>query len=395
MININDFYDVIVIGGGPAGSVTARYAAENGASVLMLERDREVGIPVRCGEGVSHQGIEPFIEIEDRFIATTITAARLFNSKGEFVDIEDMAKGYVLERRIFDNALADKACSFGAKLLTKANATGLMFEGKKIVGVKFTMLGKDYEVKCNVVIGADGVESRVGRWAGIDTKLALEDLETCFQYTLSGIDVPTDRGQFYFHVPGGYVWIFPKSKTTANVGIGIAGHLSGEKNAKAYLDEFVAEKFPNAAITYSVAGGVPTATMLKKPYADNVMIVGDSARQVNPITGGGIVQVMIAGAIAGKTAAEAVKKNDFSEKVMKSYAKEWSKILGKNQKFMHNIKEDFFLKQNEKFDKLIESCQKLPKGKLTVKELFYQAVKGHPLLLAQMATSFVISRFKS
>ncbi len=394
MININDFYDLIVIGGGPAGSVTARYAAENGASVLILERDREVGIPVRCGEGVSHAGIEPFIEIEDRFIASTITAARLFDSKGEYLDIENMPKGYILERRIFDNALVDKACSFGAKILTKANAVGLIFEGKKISGVKFIMNGKEYNIRCNIVVGADGVESRVGRWAGIDTLLPMRDLETCVQYTLSGIDVPDDRGQFYFHVPGGYIWIFPKSKSTANVGIGIAGHLSGEKNAKAYLDEFVADKFPDAAITCTVCGGVPTATMLKKPYADNIMIVGDSARQVNPITGGGIVQVMIAGAIAGKTAAEAVKKNDFSAGMLKNYAKEWAKILGKNQKFMYNIKEDFFAMQGHKFDDLIAACKKIPKEKMTIKELFYQAVKGHPLLLAQMATSFVISRFK-
>jgi len=76
-------FDVVVVGAGPAGSVAARFAAENGASVLILEREREPGIPVRCAEGVSHAGIAPFIKIDKRWIASTINVARPFSPNGE------------------------------------------------------------------------------------------------------------------------------------------------------------------------------------------------------------------------------------------------------------------------------------------------------------------------
>ena len=125
---LKDRYDVVVIGAGPAGSVAARFAAENGVSVLVLERDREPGIPVRCAEGVSHKGIAPFIEIDERWIASTIEVARLHSPDGNEAHMLNNGTGYVLERRVFDAALCSLACKFGADLLTKADAIDLIWE---------------------------------------------------------------------------------------------------------------------------------------------------------------------------------------------------------------------------------------------------------------------------
>jgi len=394
---IRDKYDVVVIGAGPAGSVAARFAAENGASVLILERDREPGIPVRCAEGVSHNGIKPFIEIDKRWIANKIDVAKLHSPNGEEAFMYNNGTGYVLERRIFDTALCELACEKGAELLTKADAFGLTWNGDNITGVKFKYFDEIQEVKCDIVIGADGIESRVGRWAGIDTKLKLEDLDTCVQYTMTNIDVDKTCCDFYFGnevSPGGYVWIFPKSAKSANVGIGISGHLSHQKGPKEYLDEFVQKKFPNGSIIYTVYGGVPTAKTLKEIVKDNVMIVGDAARQVNPITGGGIVQGMIGGSIAGKVAAEAVKGEDFTKKFLKTYRNEWDKRLGNNQKVHYSLKEKFFKMPDEKFNKIVEICKNIPADKFTVKELFTQAIKGDPVLVANLAKTFIISKFK-
>ena len=394
---INDRYDIVVIGAGPAGSVAARYAAENGASVLMLERDREPGIPVRCAEGVSHNGIAPFIDIDKRWIASQIDIAKLTSPNGESALMHNNGVGYVLERRIFDTALCELAAKHGVRLITKADALDLIKENEKITGVKYRYMGETREVKCDIVIAADGTESRVGRWAGIKTAVALRDIDTCVQYTLAGLDIKKDTCEFYFGSevsPGGYVWIFPKSDSTANVGIGIAGHLSHEKGPKEYLDEFVAEKFPNATITYTVYGGVPTAATLKEIVKDNFMIVGDAARQVNPITGGGIVQGMIAGSIAGKVAAEAVKKGQFDAKFLKKYHKEWDKTLGNTQKVMHNMKEKFLFMTDERFNNLVSFCKKIPSDKFSLKALFAEAVKGDPKLMLDGAKSFVVSKIK-
>ncbi len=394
---INDRYDIVVIGAGPAGSVAARFAAENGASVLMLERDREPGIPVRCAEGVSHNGIAPFIDIDKRWIASQIDVAKLTSPNGESALMHNNGVGYVLERRIFDTALCELAAKHGAQLITKANALDLIKENDKITGVKYRYMGETREVKCDIVIAADGTESRVGRWAGIKTAVALRDIDTCVQYTLAGLDIKKDMCEFYFGnevSPGGYVWIFPKSDSTANVGIGIAGHLSHEKGPKEYLDEFVAEKFPNATITYTVYGGVPTAPTLNEIVRENIMLVGDAARQGNPITGGGIVQGMIAARIAGRVAAEAVKNGQFNTKFLKKYPKEWDKTLGKTQKVMHTMKEKFLFMTDERFNNLVNFCKKIPSDKFSIKSLFTEAVKGDPKLMLDVAKSFVVSKIK-
>lgn len=394
---IKEKYDVVIIGGGPAGSVAARFAAENGASVLMLERDREAGIPVRCAEGVSHNGIVPFIELDEKWIAAKIEIAKLHSPNGETAVMRNNGLGYVLERRIFDTALCDLATEKGAEFITKADALDLVWEDGKIAGVKFKYIGEIKTVKCDIVIGADGVESRVGRWAGIKTDVRLEDIDTCVQYTLSGIEVDDEACDFYFGKdvsPGGYIWIFPKSKSTANVGIGIAGHLAAEIGPKEYLDKFVNERFPEAKINYTVFGGVPTAATLKEIVKDNIMLVGDAARQVNSITGGGIVQAMIAARIAGKVAAEAVKAKRFDVKFLKKYPKEWDKKLGDTQRVIFKMKEKFMQLTDDRFNGIVDFCQKIPKDKFSLKALFTEAAKGDPKLMIDVAKAFVVSKIR-
>ncbi len=388
-------YDVIVIGGGPAGSVAAKFASENGASVLLLERDREAGIPVRCAEGVSLRGIAQFIEINKKWIATKIDVATLFAPNGESAKMYNNGTGLVLERRIFDAALCEEAVRFGAEFVTKADAIGLTWENGKISGVKVNYLNEIIEIECDIVIGADGVESRVGRWAGIKTNVALKDIDTCIQYTLSGIDIEENACEFYFGrdvSPGGYVWVFPKNKNTANVGIGLAGHFSHAKGPKKFLDEFIQKRFPDGQKIYTVCGGVTTADTLSEIVRDNIMLVGDAARQVNPITGGGIVQGMIAGSLAGKVAAEAVQKKRFNGKFLKKYRKEWDKKIGNNQKIMYKIKEKVLEMGDEKFNSLVKICQNIPADKFTVKALFSEAVKDDPKLVLEIAKAFVKSK---
>jgi digeranylgeranylglycerophospholipid reductase len=388
-------YDVIVVGAGPAGSVTARFAAENGASVLMLERDREPGIPVRCAEGISGGGLEDFIKIDKRWIASEIDTARLYTPNGSSLEMKSEVRGYVLERRLFDAALYDIACRAGVVMSTKANVTGIERNSDRTIMVKYKKMGVIHRVSCKIVIGADGIESRVGRWFGLKTNLKLEDISTSVQYTINNIDVEDNVISFFFgsnYAPGGYVWIFPKSKRSANVGLGIAGCFAHEKPAQEYLDEFIAERFPNASISYTVYAGIPITTTLKQITADNLLLVGDAAHQVNPITGGGIKQAMIAGRIAGVTAAEAISKGDYSERAFKAYPQRWEKVLGSKHRFMYSIKEKVLNASDSRLDKIAEMCNNIPPEKFTLTELFKQVIKGDPKLIAEMARAFVVSK---
>ena len=212
---MKDRYDIIVVGGGPAGSTAARVAAENGASVLLLEKDREIGVPVRCAEAVGEKGIKKVVELRDEWIANKIEAIRLVAPNGSVVKVSHEDVGFVLDRKKFDYDLAEMAAIAGAEVVTKAYVYDLLKENGYIAGVRVKHLGEDFEIRAKVVLGADGVESRVGRWAGLKTSLNLKDIETCAQMTVTNLNIERQYCDFYFTdkgAPGGYLWVFPKNE---------------------------------------------------------------------------------------------------------------------------------------------------------------------------------------
>ena len=384
-------YDVIVVGGGPAGSMAARFAAEQGASVIMLEKDRDIGYPVRCGEAVSKTGIEEFIESDDAFISSTINKFAMVAPNGTEVVLPYGETVYVLERRIFDYELAKQAASYGAEIITRAYVNGLLFDDGKVSGVKFEYKGTQQELKAKVVIAADGVESRVGRWAGIKTHTDFKEMEGCVQVTAANIDVNPNTLYFYFGkdvAPEGYFWIFPKRNKTANIGLGVSGKIGKNKSAQQYLDNFMESRYPDAPVLTRVAGGVPSSITLEKISAPGIILVGDAARQVNPLSGGGIVSGMIGGKIGGKIVGEAIKRNDLNH--ILTYDKAWRDRLGKRHEIFDRIKNGIYNFSDKKFNSIANSFSKIPVEKRTLGNLFKTALLNNPLLLIDIAKVFVV-----
>lgn len=385
-------YDVIVVGGGPGGSWAAKHAADHGMSVLMLEKDREIGVPVRCAEGVSDSGLKLVVDVKKEWIAQVIKGGCLIAPNGKEVLAYQDEVGYVLHRKLFDYDLAKMAGEAGAEVVTKAYVTGLLQEAGVVSGVVVQHLGNTYEIHASIVIGADGVESRVGRWAGLATSIPPVDMACCVQMTLGNIDIDHELVYFYFGkeiAPGGYCWVFPKGPGVANVGLGVSGKPKSKDTALNYLKRFVENKFPDAAILTMVAGGVPNSPTLKKITADGFMLVGDAARQANPISGGGIVNAMIAGQIAGRVAAEAIKENNVSEKRLSVYAKEWDKAEGKVNARSYKIKQTVHKLTDEDLNKAADALLKLPQDKRTVFNVFKVVLFNHPKLILEAAKVFM------
>jgi digeranylgeranylglycerophospholipid reductase len=387
---MNNQYDVIVVGAGPAGSTAARFAAAGGASVLLLEKDRDVGYPVRCAEAVSHEGVVQFIEPDPRWIAATVSKFRIVVPNGNSIVPRLDGIGYVLERRIFDYELAKLAVKEGAEVITKAYVYDLLRANHEVTGVRVLMKDRKVDVSARIVIGADGVESRVGKWAGIDTTCHIRDMESCAQVTLSGVEVDEGILDFYFGeqvAPDGYIWVFPKGKECANVGIGISVERAKEKSAIRWLDEFVARKFPHASVLTRIAGGVPCAKTCDEIVKGTVMLVGDAAHQVNPTSGGGIISGMIGGMIAGQVAAEALKQND--QHHLMEYQRRWHSRLGWRHEVFYRIKEAINNLSDETFNKLCDKAALLPEEKRTVGGIFRTALWNQPSILLDVAKVFI------
>jgi digeranylgeranylglycerophospholipid reductase len=381
-------YDVVVVGAGPAGSVTAKTAAEKGLDVLLIERNPEIGVPVKCGEGVSRE-IEQFVDIDSRWICAEPVGFVTYGPGGTRVALsteESEPVGYVLERRLFDKFLAQQAAHAGAEVRVKTQAYGAIKEGGYVKGVYANSAGEDVRISAEVVVGADGVESRVGRWGGIDTTLPLADVATCAQFLMCDVDVSKNYFEIFFGdeiAPKGYAWIFPKGGDCANVGLGIGGDVSSDNHrARDYLHAFVNDKFPDGEILTEMYGAVPLSGPVYETVANGLILVGDAARHVNPITGGGILQAMQGGAIAGDVIAKAVREKNVSKRRLMEYEKRWKRDFGKVLEVGMKIKNIVLNLSEEdsiKFFRLLSGDIKLKA--CTERALVKEMIKKNPRIL--------------
>ncbi len=386
-------YDVVIVGSGPAGSVTARFAAESGAKVLVIERRREIGVPVLCGEGISRK-IDSWGMLDgDKWIARKMDGARIYAPNGTMVKLSaeqaGNETGYVIYRDVFDKELARKAMVAGAEYMMNTKAVGLIKDDNGgIKGVKALHFNEEIEIEADIIVGADGVESRVGKWAGINTTLRPKDLESCAQYTLANVDCQDAYVDFFLgkeKAPGGYIWVFPKDNDTANVGIGVLANLSKPGMAKELLDKFIAsdDRLKNGQPLRFLAGAVPVARPIET-VRDNIMLVGDAARQVDPITGGGLTHSLEVGKIAGEVIGKAVEEQNFCREFLMEYERRWKKAIGKKMERNYMVKEIMLSFDDKTLNMLADSLKDYKFDEFSTKGLIKALVTKHPTLLARL-----------
>ncbi len=326
-------YDVVVVGCGPAGTITAKHIAKTGARVLMLEKRSEIGVPVRCGEGLDKKGLPRIgIKPNKKWISNEVKGAHIIAPNGLSLELkEGMAGnevGYVIKRDIFDKELAKEAIRAGADIRIKTSAISVLEKDGFITGVKAKHMGETFDINAKIVVGADGFESQIGRWAGIDTNILPRDVYTCLQYYMVGVDVDVDFSNFYLGscAPGGYAWVFPKGGNRANVGLGLkASMIKGKGEPKRLLDAFVKDReyLSKGTPIAHFAGAVSVCAPIERTIGNGIMLVGDAARQIDPMTGGGVMNAGVAAQIAAKVAVEAIEAKDFSSEFLLKYEKGW------------------------------------------------------------------------
>ena len=323
-------WDVIVIGGGPAGSTTARYLAEGGADVLVVDRRDPIGSPLQCGELVPTNeemrrlcpkvpDIDDLLRTPEHAISRRTSEMHLVPPSGKPLCYQ--FEGYMLNRVAHDEALVDLAKSRGAKYLVDSRVDSI--EGNTI------KLRDGRELNAKIIVGAGGHNDPLRRtfWKESSLKIPVK-------FVLMDGDFG-DAVELHFGsmAPGGYAWMFPK-KSGANIGVGIQNKFSKNKNINQLSNEFISRY--GGDVTFSGAGSLPMSGTIKTFVKGNYVLVGDSAGMVLPSNGAGITIAMIGGRIAGQVISEHLKNGI----PLSEYEKRWNKQMGK---VMRNSKRAFFL----------------------------------------------------
>ena len=379
--------DCLIVGAGPAGSMMAKEMASLGYDTMVVEKRQEIGAPKRCAEGITKHGLDKFgIKLHPLCISGRIGGAMLYSPSGKRVTMEGKEmEGYVLERKIFEKWLASEAIKEGANYMIKSHAIAMKrHNGMWRVEIQ-TVEGKK-SMEARLVIGADGVESKVGKWAGLKTVNKITDYHSGIQFEMANVNAEENYIHLFFGrdvAPLGYAWIFPKA-FSSNVGLGIL-----EKGAKMkaydYLIKFIKEHdefFKNAQPIEINGGGVPVAHFTEM-VADGVMLVGDAAQLVNPIHGGGIARALHSSIMAAEIADKAFKRNDFSKEMLKEYERKWDEEYGEKTEKLMKLRNFLEKLEDKDFELLADILQGEDIFALTQAKLNFMVRKviTHPGLL--------------
>jgi geranylgeranyl reductase family protein len=328
--------DVIVVGAGSAGSVTARRCAELGLRTLLVDRKPkdEVGQKV-CGDEISKSHFEATgIDFpKDNEISTSIAGADVYPpSMVNELKVRGWSEfdGWTVNRLNFGQRLLREAIKAGVEFHPGIHVGGPTIIGDQVTGIQYKELetGEEKIIRAKLVVDASGFAATIRNKLDtplIEKNIDKADVALCYREILK-LKVPLAEPEVarvflgYGIAPAGYAWIFPKGVQEVNAGIGITGG-EGKGSPKGYFEDFK-KRYPllfESSVIDGKGGAVPVRRPLKSLVGEGVAFVGDAALQVNPIHGGGIGAGMRAGVILGEVAREAIARRDVSAKGLWTY----------------------------------------------------------------------------
>lgn len=347
-------YDVVVVGAGPVGSTAARYAAKHGAKVLLIEEHASIGSPVGCTGLLSTKAVaECDLRPSDEFVFNSVRGAFVHAPDGQCLPIDGkQTKAYVVSRKNFDRTLATLALEEGVELSLRTTAVGLEKANlraesenenetcgkngrKKDLPVKLKVLrnGKPETINAGVVIGADGVKSRIARYAGLGMP---ERVLPGVQFEAPYASDNTDFVELFpgSQAPGFFAWTVPLNERVSRIGLAVEPGMLGQGKTPISCLHKLLDSNPHVKARYGggmldfVVGGIPIGPP-GKTSTDGVLVVGDAAGQAKPTSGGGVYPGALAAKIAGRVAAEAALEGDTGSGRLSEYDRLWRKSPGR------------------------------------------------------------------
>ena len=317
--------DVLVVGCGPAGASAARAAAIRGAKVICIDKKKEIGVPVQCAEGIGSY-LFPYLpfEIPKNQLKWRIDGIKFWVDGIEITKTGGFWEGYTIERKSFDVWLAKTAANTGAKILTDTEF--LRFKpGDERIAI-CTRKNEELLIKAKCVIGADSSDSKILKEMG-GYKPKHGDLADVYSWEMTNLNLESPHLEQIFigdFAPGGYGYIFPKSKKTANLGVGIS---FAKKEPKKYFEDFVSldlvrNQLKGAKFVAEKSKKVIWGDITDRWIYRDVLLAGDAANHnLKPFIEG-ILPAIISGNLAGELAhsvceGELIEMEDYFKKLEK------------------------------------------------------------------------------
>ena len=325
---MNTLYDVIVSGAGPSGSKCAEVLAKNGFKVALIEKDTNWRKP--CGGGCSVRLFKYYPQLRKLDIVNKhsieMYSADFSKFQYRYENYDDYS--FVMDRLELDNLMRDVATDAGAELFDRNVSIDFITKNQKKVGLKTKTPSSIEEYHGKIIIIADGMSSKLALKSGMRPPWKTKDLGLAKCAILEGkTSVDVNAAYFYFQPYYGYGWIFPINEDRFNVGVITFYEDNFKYNINNLLKEFInkpnIKKFlpeSNYKQIWAAAFPEPANGVIEKClYGDNLMIVGDAAGFVSPISGEGLHAGVVSGNIAAVTAIEALEKEDYTARTLKKY----------------------------------------------------------------------------
>ncbi|RMW37729.1 MAG: NAD(P)/FAD-dependent oxidoreductase [Nitrosopumilus sp.] len=361
---MSNTYDLVVVGGGPAGSSAAHTASRNGLKVVLIEKEESIAESVRTSGVTWIQNIEEFGIPEDCYNPVKNFE---FYSPNNKVSIGDtVARSAVLDVRKTYRWLASQAEESGTEIVVNTTVKdAIKDDSGKIIGVKAIQNEKEIEFFGKVVVDASGFQSTVAKSMGFVKQW--ERFGAGAEYEAKVEHVKADTwwlmvGEKYS--PAGYAWIFPLGDNIARIGVGI-GKPDSPVDPTARLKELIENKEGPIADLGKIEpiefhyGLIPNDGLSRKTVYDNLILVGDSAGQANPLVLEGIRYAIKFGRIAGEVASKAIKSNDTSEKKLSEYEDNWKKAIESKIKSAGKVQDRWIGLTDEDWDKELDIISEL------------------------------------
>jgi digeranylgeranylglycerophospholipid reductase len=361
---MSDDYNVLVVGGGPAGLAAAEAAAKQGARTLLLERQNEIGYPIHTSGGSWVQDMKALHIPEHLY--HPVTSVIFLSPHREVTFHYDTAVSCVVDVRGLYQHLAARAVAAGAQIRVRHTVEQALLEDKRIVGVTAkTHMSERIDMHADVTIDASGFSRHIG--IRTDMGSAFRRYGFGAEYDLYAPNYPQDElflimGSAY--APRGYAWVFPRGNGRVRLGVGVI-HPDSPDDARAYLDHIMhgipqlATKFKGASPLEYHTGLFPSEGVLESFSRDGLLLAGDSGGHGSTLVGEGIRFAIYSGQMAGEVAAEAVKAGDTSASALACFDRRWRTRFGRDMDIAYMVNKHIAAYDDAHWDSALDLLKRL------------------------------------